>query len=66
MCVCVCVCVCKSTRKRPLGSHRRRLEDNINIELKEIGINTRNLVDSAQDRDSWKALVNAAFRYGGS
>jgi hypothetical protein len=32
------------------GRPRRRWEDNINIDLKEIGINTRNWVDSAQDR----------------
>ena len=37
--------------KRPLGSPRRRWEDNIRIDLKEIGINKRNWVDSAQDRD---------------
>jgi len=28
------------------------------MDFKEIGINTRNLVDSAQDRDYWRALVN--------
>ena len=32
----------KPTRKRPLGRPRRRLEDNIRMGLKEIGINTRN------------------------
>ena len=37
--------------KRPLGRPRRRWEDNIRMDLKEIGINTRNWVDSAQDRD---------------
>ena len=31
------------------------------MDLKEIGINTKNWVDSAQDRDRWKALVNAAL-----
>ena len=31
------------------------------MDLKEIGVNTRNLVDSAQDRDYWRALVNAAL-----
>ena len=36
--------------KRPLGSPRRRWEDNIRTYPKEIGINTRNLVDSAKDR----------------
>jgi hypothetical protein len=45
--------------KRPLGRSRRRWEDNISMDLKEIGINTRNCVDSAQDRDYWRALVNA-------
>ena len=32
--------------KIPLGSSRRRLEDNIRVDLKEIGINTRNWVNS--------------------
>ena len=45
--------------KRPLGRPRRRWEDNITMDLKEIGIITRNLVDSAQDRDYWRALVKA-------
>jgi hypothetical protein len=31
------------------------------MDLKDIGMNTRNWVDSAQDRDYWKALVNAAL-----
>ena len=39
------------TGKRPLGKPRRRWEDNIRMDLKEIYINTRNWVDSAQDRD---------------
>ena len=37
--------------KRPLGRPRRRWEDNIRMDLKEISISTRNWVDSAQDRD---------------
>jgi hypothetical protein len=37
--------------KRPLGRPRRRWEDNIKTDRKEIGINTNNLVDSAQDID---------------
>ena len=41
----------KPTEKRPLGSPRRRWEDNIRMDLKEIGINTGNWVDSAQDRN---------------
>ena len=41
---------------------RRVWEDNIRADLNEIGINTRNWVDSAQDRDHWTALVNAAWK----
>ena len=47
-----------SARKRPLGRPRRRWEDNIRVDLKEIGINARNWVDPTQDRDYWRALVN--------
>ena len=46
----------KPTGKRPLGRPRRRWEDNIGMELKEISINKRNWVDSAQDGDYWRAL----------
>jgi hypothetical protein len=53
------------TGKRPLGRPRRRWEDNIRMDLKEIGINTRNWVNSAQDRDYWRALVNAALNLWG-
>ena len=45
---------------RPTG-HRRISEDNIRMDLKEIGTNTRNGVDSIQDRDYCKSLVNAAL-----
>ena len=51
----------KPTGKRPLRRPRHRWEDNIRMDLKEIGINTRNWVDSAQDMDYWRALVNAAL-----
>ena len=52
----------KPVGKRPLGRPRRRWEDNIRKDLKEIGISARNWVDSAQDRDYWRALVNAALK----
>ena len=51
----------KPTGKRPLGRPRRRLEDNIRMDLEEIGINTGNWVDSAQDSNYWRTLVNAAL-----
>ena len=50
---------------RGIGLIRLRKEtfrkDNIRMHLKEIGINTRNWVDSAQNRDYWRVLVNAAL-----
>ena len=51
----------KPRRKRPLGRPRRRWEDNIRMGLEEIGINAGNLIDSPQDRNYWRALVNAAL-----
>ena len=50
-----------STGKIPLGRHRCRWKDDIRMDLEEIRINTRNWVDSAQGRDYWRALVNAAL-----
>ena len=46
---------------KPLGRRWRRWEDNIRVDLGEIGISTRNWVDSAQDRNYWRALVDAGF-----
>ena len=43
------------------SSPRRRWEDNIRMNLEEIGVNAGNLVDAAQDRDYWRALLNAAM-----
>ena len=51
----------KPTGKRPLGRPRRRWEHNIRMNLKEIGINTRNWADSTQDRNYLRALVNVAL-----
>ena len=52
----------KPTGKRPLGRPRHRWEDNIRTDLEEIGTNAGNWVDTAQDRDYWRALVNAALK----
>ena len=54
----------KPTGNRPLGRPRRRCEDNIRMDLEEIGINAGNWIDSAQDRDYCRALVNAALDSG--
>ena len=51
----------KPTAKIPLGRPRRRCEDNIRMDLEEVGINAGNWVDSTQDRNYWRALVNAAL-----
>ena len=52
----------KPTGKRLFGRTRHRWEDNIRMCLKEIGISTRNWVDSAQDRGNWRALLNAVLK----
>ena len=49
------------TGKKPLERPRRRWEDNIRMDLEEIVIDAGNWVDSAEDRDYWRALVNAAL-----
>ena len=51
----------KPRGKRPLWRPRHRWEDTIRIDLKEIGINTKNWFDLAQDRDYWRAFVNSAL-----
>ena len=51
----------KLIEKRTLGRPLSRWEDNFRMELEEIGINVGNWVDSAQNRDYWRALVNAAL-----
>ena len=51
----------KSTGKRPIGRPRHRWEENVRMDLKEIGNNKKNWVETAQDRDYWRALVNAAL-----
>ena len=52
----------KPTGNRPLGRPRRRWEDNIRMDLEDTSINAGNWVDSAQDRNYWRALVNAALK----
>ena len=48
----------KNLTGKPSGKPRRRWEDNIRMDLKEIGINSRNWVDSARDnRDFWKEAL---------
>jgi hypothetical protein len=51
----------KSRRKRPLGRPRRRLVDNIKMDVREIGWDGMDWIDLAQDRNQWRALVNAVM-----
>ena len=53
------VLVGKPERKRPLGRHRRRWKDNIKMDLQEVGCGGMDWIELAQDRDRWRALVNA-------
>jgi hypothetical protein len=55
------ILVGKPEGKRPLGTPRRRWEDNINIDLREIGWGGMDWIDLAQDRDQWRALVNTVI-----
>ena len=52
------VLVEKLEGKRPLGRPRRRWEDNINMDLQEVGCEGMEWIDLAQDRDRWRALAN--------
>ncbi|KAJ4432406.1 hypothetical protein ANN_21025 [Periplaneta americana] len=47
--------------KRPLGRPRRRWEDNIKMDLREVGYDDREWINLAQDRDQWRAYVRAAM-----
>jgi hypothetical protein len=51
----------KPEGKRPLERPRRRWEDNIRMDLREIGWGSMDCIDLAQDRDQWRALVNTVM-----
>jgi len=53
------VSVGKHEEKRPLGRARRKWEDNIKIELQEVGCGCMDWIELAQDMDRWRTLVNA-------
>ena len=50
-----------SKKERPPGIRRRRWEDNIKMDLKEVGCGGVDRIELAQDRDRWRALVNAVM-----
>ena len=53
------VLVGKPEGKRPLGRPRCRWEDNIRMDLQEVGLGYEDWIGLAQDRDGWRALVSA-------
>ena len=52
----------KPEGKRPLGRPRHRWEDNIRMDLQEVGLGYENWIGLAQDRDRRRALVSAVTR----
>jgi hypothetical protein len=58
------VLVGRSEGKRPLGRPWRRWEDNIKIDLREIGINSVNWIRLAQDSVQWRTFVNTVINLG--
>ena len=51
----------KPEGKRPLGRPRRRWEDNIKMDLQEVGGGCEDWMELAQDRDRWRALVSTVM-----
>jgi hypothetical protein len=53
----------KTEGKRPLGRPRRRWEDNIKMDLQDVGRGCGDWMEVAQVRDRWRALVNTVMNF---
>jgi hypothetical protein len=51
----------KTEGKRPLGRHRPRWEDNIKMDLQEVGSGGMDWIELAEDWDRWRTLVNVVM-----
>jgi len=58
------VLVGKHEGKRPLGRPRHGWEDNVKMDIQEVGCGGKDWIELAQDRDRWRALVNAVMNLG--
>jgi hypothetical protein len=59
------ILVVNPERKRPVGRPRRRLVDNIKMELRETGWDSVDWIDMTQDIEQWRALVNTVLNLRG-
>ena len=57
------VLVGKPEGKRPLGRRRHRWEDNIKMDLEEVGRGSGDWMEFAQERDRWRALVSTVMNF---
>jgi len=57
------ILVGKPEGKRPLGRPRRRWEDDIKMDLREVGRGGGDWMELAQDRNRWRALVNTVMNF---